>query len=133
MLPRPPRSTRTDTLFPYTTRFRSERSAVTGSGGRIRRPGHGAARRVLDRKAAVSSRAGGGLYGGLRLRFRFRLRLWLGFGLGTRPWVARVDGDGIDVGRGNPVRGEGRRSEEHTSELPALMRLSYAVFCITKK
>src|SRR3546814_1155039 len=80
MIRRPPRSTRTDTLFPYTTLFRSRRAA--GRRGalprRVRRP---------------------------RPRHRRGLR-----------------------------RGEGRRrSEEHTSELQSLMRISYAVFCLKKK
>src|SRR3546814_6091691 len=68
MIRRPPRSTRTDTLFPYTTLFRSARP--------------------------------GGLF------------------LYLRPWLS---GDGA------------MRSEEHTSELQSLMRISYAVFCLKKK
>src|SRR3546814_7959922 len=78
MLRRPPRSTRTDTLFPYTTLFRSRLR---------RRPGGRPDVRALPRaerrqRAAVSPR---------------------------------------------------RRSEEHTSELQSLMRISYAVFCLKKK
>src|SRR3546814_11643088 len=70
MIRRPPRSTRTDTLFPYTTLFRSR-----GGDADLQRRGRGAARR--------RQRAG--------------------------------------------------RSEEHTSELQSLMRISYAVFCLKKK
>src|SRR3546814_1217748 len=73
MIRRPPRSTRTDTLFPYTTLFRS----------------------------------------GLRHRHRFCVRRAVEF-------------------REVPDRPR-RRSEEHTSELQSLMRISYAVFCLKKK
>src|SRR3546814_2288508 len=86
MIRRPPRSTRTDTLFPYTTLFRS-------AGG-----------------VAVVHRAG-------------RLAADSGMGLddlgGRHPFLSVVD-----------LR---RRSEEHTSELQSLMRISYAVFCLKKK
>src|SRR3546814_19687463 len=86
MIRRPPRSTRTDTLFPYTTLFRSPR-------GRRRRRWQPDGRDPGDR--------GGG--GGLPA-------------LGRR-------------GAGRQFR----RSEEHTSELRSLMRISYAVFCLKKK
>src|SRR3546814_3804936 len=99
MIRRPPRSTRTDTLFPYTTLFRSNRS--TGS----------------DR---------------------------------DRHWRARVrpgrdddrGGEDEPASRPRPAREAraasccccgGARSEEHTSELQSLMRISYAVFCLKKK
>src|SRR3546814_5671433 len=89
MIRRPPRSTRTDTLFPYTTLFRSICATPTVflSAGRTRpnqqpRRGTDMARRE-ERNLLV----------------------------------------GIDIGR----------SEEHTSELQSLMRLSYAVFCLKKK
>src|SRR3546814_8732533 len=84
---RPPRSTRTDTLFPYTTLFRS-------FDARSRRT-----RRNVD-EALVCSR------------------------LCARP-VARRRATRKEV---NAVR-----SEEHTSELQSLMRISYAVFCLKKK
>src|SRR3546814_10261475 len=82
MIRRPPRSTRTDTLFPYTTRFRSCRAR--------RHPP--LAGRHHHRAAAGAARA--------------------------RP--CRM------------VRAP-YRSEEHTSELQSLMRISYAVFCLKKK
>src|SRR3546814_9887129 len=72
MIRRPPRSTRTDTLFPYTTLFRSV-FGVIGAGARAHEAGP------------------------------------------------------LCAGRGH------RRSEEHTSELQSLMRISYAVFCLKKK
>src|SRR3546814_4456266 len=86
MIRRPPGSTRTDTLFPYTTLFRSRREGL------------------------------------------------------VRPAGAFVDhGRGADpFGRNHHLRRDGRvddqtRSEEHTSELQSLMRISYAVFCLKKK
>src|SRR3546814_5125011 len=84
MIRRPPRSTRTDTLFPYTTLFRS---------------------------AAPPRR---GLWPG-------RLRCIAGF----RPRAGADD----RILVAHPVD----RSEEHTSELQSLMRISYAVFCLKKK
>src|SRR3546814_5188990 len=80
MIRRPPRSTRTDTLFPYTTLFRS-RCAARAPAGRTGR-----------------DRAG------------------------------RCAASQTDI-----CRGYGDRSEEHTSELQSLMRISYAVFCLKKK
>src|SRR3546814_2278102 len=79
MIRRPPRSTRTDTLFPYTTLFRSHAQR-----------GHFEARFEADRRARPG-------HGRQRRRQRHH------------------------------------RSEEHTSELQSLMRISYAVFCLKKK
>src|SRR3546814_15872822 len=77
MIRRPPRSTRTDTLFPYTTLFRS--------------------------------------YVGLTL-------------------PEECGGAGLGIADAAVVKGQAlRRSEEHTSELQSLMRISYAVFCLKKK
>src|SRR3546814_5188912 len=96
MLRLPPRSTRTDTLFPYTTLFRSPRARPAGDlPHRARRRGRprarpGAGRRRLRGQAVLAARAGGA---------------------GARA----------------------ARSEEHTSELQSLMRISYAVFCLKKK
>src|SRR3546814_6760932 len=94
MILRPPRSTRTDTLFPYTTLFRSALGHCPClSAGRLRKAAAGqhpvalalfhlSARRAADHAAAATAAP---------------------------------------------------RSEEHTSELQSLMRISYAVFCLTKK
>src|SRR3546814_3042644 len=82
MIRRPPRSTRTDTLFPYTTLFRSD--------GAAHRDGRGPGR-ADDAAPGRRGRRGGG--------------------------------NGLHV----------LRSEEHTSELQSLMRISYAVFCLKKK
>src|SRR3546814_1805340 len=79
MIRRPPRSTRTDTLFPYTTLFRSHRRVFLVAQGH----GHG----IIHRHHLRSGH----------------------------------HGDAI------------MRSEEHTSELQSLMRISYAVFCLKKK
>src|SRR3546814_2382222 len=82
---RPPRSTRTDTLFPYTTLFRSTGSTSTSGCEGINE--------------------------------------------------AMFTGIVTDIGtvRAREDRGDTRRSEEHTSELQSLMRISYAVFCLKKK
>src|SRR3546814_11913068 len=100
MIRRPPRSTRTDTLFPYTTLFRSLGIPVTLVSSRDRvLPGEDAdAAKVLE---DVLTRRG------MNVLSRSRMES-----------VTR-DGD--------------RRSEEHTSELQSLMRISYAVFCLKKK
>src|SRR3546814_1218253 len=81
MIRRPPRSTRTDTLFPYTTLFRSTGSQLA----------------EVDHRVPVVH--------------------------------------GVSAGETDPCRGQDidPRSEEHTSELQSLMRISYAVFCLKKK
>src|SRR3546814_8374982 len=103
MIRRPPRSTRTDTLFPYTTLCRSGLVPVA-----LRQAGTGWDGRRLHQ---------------LRLRAR-RLR-----GLHRRTAGGRPDRL-PRVGEENALL---RRSEEHTSELQSLMRISYAVFCLKKK
>src|SRR3546814_4187913 len=80
MIRRPPRSTRTYTLFPYTTLFRSTSACAQPSS-----PKYGRARNPRNPRSAAAR------------------------------------------------RGETRRSEEHTSELQSLMRISYAAFCLKKK
>src|SRR3546814_7010923 len=83
MIRRPPRSTRTDTLFPYTTLFRSRRQRM-----------------------------------------------------GTRPAAGAAVLSGVALNEARLRCAQGRnqsRSEEHTSELQSLMRISYAVFCLKKK
>src|SRR3546814_6344552 len=92
MIRRPPRSTRTDTLFPYTTLFRSivRKGITAGSPAQSNCP---AQSRAFAYKPKPSFRALG------------------------EPGTRRVPA----------------RSEEHTSELQSLMRISYAVFCLKKK
>src|SRR3546814_8971883 len=102
MMRRPPRSTRTDTLFPYTTLFRSHRRQRQGRKGTRRiRSSHHAADRPRWPRGRAARRAGG---------------------MGHA-----VDGDVF------PQAALAGRSEEHTSELQSLMRISYAVFCLKKK
>src|SRR3546814_10654093 len=89
MIRRPPRSTRTDTLFPYTTLFRSTSSAIP---------------------PPSTSR--------------------------SRPSPTRAPEDdmhGPEEGQQLQAEADKERSEEHTSELQSLMRISYAVFCLEKK
>src|SRR3546814_1094915 len=98
MIRRPPRSTRTDTLFPYTTLFRS----ITA---RFDRDDLDLAARAIEDVA-----------------------------LDDRVTVGQRFLAGPDADRLAAVRAQGRaRSEEHTSELQSLMRISYAVFCLKKK
>src|SRR3546814_7879137 len=109
MIRRPPRSTRTYTLSPYTTLFRSAlagRAAgrIGGSGVRGARKPAGAALAGDRRQSAV--RRGRNLHG-------------------PGGWNA------ADRRRNGGRRGH--RSEEHTSELQSLMRISYAVFCLKKQ
>src|SRR3546814_1299840 len=98
MIRRPPRSTRTDTLFPYTTLFRSPEETTDGT-------------------AAAGAQSRGALSYARRRR------------RGPEERQLR-DRQGRDGGSG---RRERLRSEEHTSELQSLMRISYAVFCLKKK
>src|SRR3546814_3801045 len=109
MIRRPPRSTRTDTLFPYTTLFRSD----------------GGHRRDIDRnRYRLYDRQAPGTAGG---PFRNRAH--------RRPSLSTVLALTLAVVLGTMAGAlfYGQRSEEHTSELPSLMRISYAVFCLKKK
>src|SRR3546814_3285192 len=111
----PPRSTRTDTICPYTTLFRAPRPANGAHPLRL-----GAGDRGRTRHRAV----------GQRRRDQPRTR-------GAARTVgrsARKSSPDLRRDRPPPQAGQGgRRSEEPTSELQSLMRLSYAVFCVEKK
>src|SRR3546814_6578146 len=105
MIRLPPRSTRTDTLFPYTTLFRSACRSHLATKPRQYRlaslPALDLRRRFLDKPQRVQLR-----------RVALQLQALLAHTLrGVSP----------------------ARSEEHTSELQSLMRISYAVFCLKKK
>src|SRR3546814_7648954 len=122
MIRRPPRSTRTDTLFPYTTLFRSHLRPA----GRKAGPAHHDAARRLLRKGEYGSRAHLHAHqawrrpGGEAAR-----RQWH---RGERdPWQQEPAATRARAGRVQV------RSEEHTSELQSPMRISYAVFCLKKK
>src|SRR3546814_4188893 len=153
MIRRPPISTRTDTLFPYTTLFRS---LPVGNGHQRSQPGENGPRRsVRDHPAAPEGEAP-------RLRCRALLQVlkpppmsaphktetaapvpagmkeltFMGFMEVNGPLWGRIDDDGLPVigfrveaRHCNPMQ---TRSEEHTSELQSLMRISYAVFCLKK-
>src|SRR3546814_7610751 len=115
MIRRPPRSTRTDTLFPYTTLFRSRRVAAwwlyRGTTKHVCVT-HKAPFMPSTAASGVSRHASG--YGQTQSRYSQRHEI-----LRTRLSPASAD--------------EAFRSEEHTSELQSLMRISYAVFCLKKK
>src|SRR3546814_7556154 len=105
MIRRPPRSTRTDTLFPYTTLFRS-----VGPG---------------DQRAQVTAKLG---HGGLRILHQLEL-----LGDPAAAQIRLIFGYfAVLLAIGNRCCNR-LRSEEHTSELQSLMRISYAVFCLKKK
>src|SRR3546814_7507613 len=95
---RPPRSTRTDTLFPYTTLFRSRHHlARICAVARLQDHGVTVVDQRVDHRGALDAQ--------------------------------RVEARAV----ADHVLGELQRSEEHTSELQSLMRISYAVFCLKKK
>src|SRR3546814_1064593 len=94
MILRPPRSTRTDTLFPYTTLFRSQ---------------------PPDQREDVADAMIE--FGDQQFLLFMRLLPFLMRGIGQAQYDLQ----------------QGGRSEEHTSELQSLMRISYAVFCLKKK
>src|SRR3546814_9869294 len=101
-----PQSTRTDTLFPYTSLFRSKARGL------------GVAHRVS------------------KTRQRLALRQRVGLAQHDLPDRRRVHEGDVGPGK-HPQRvvwlKRHRRSEEHTSELQSLMRISYAVFCLKQK
>src|SRR3546814_6762993 len=113
---RPPRPTRTDTLFPYSTLFRS----------RFERLARAPRRRAQDQvghQALLLQPAAGGL--GLGVAFGRQ-----------RPVEVRLPGRGrlgVGVAQEDQFAHLRARSEEHTSELQSLMRISYAVICLKKK
>src|SRR3546814_7509963 len=108
---RPPRTTRTDTLFPDTTLFRSHRASVQYAGAWPR--GVQVQRLCASRRAPVAPRDPG-------RNAPDHMDL-----------AAQLTGEIIASSRWEPDPQE--RSEEHTSELQSLMRISYAVFCLKKK
>src|SRR3546814_6269062 len=137
MIRRPPRSTRTDTLFPSTTLFRSTRASASWPPP---------ARRAWQRRRARCFERRG-RKGRVRLNTFGHLFRVTTFGEshgpaigcvvdGCPPDIAIAAGDfAHDLARratGRTRHTSARRSEEHTSELQSLMRISYAVFCLKK-
>src|SRR3546814_6560444 len=130
---RPPRSTLTDTLFPYTTLFRSDiadRRQVHNSGRTVARPDSpviaGAAEGLRADTIRGAGRNQAARDGGGRFKVIGRGRPRIGRGAGR-------DGSQCDRSarrRRNGKNRSGSRSEEHTSELQSLMRIAYAVFCL---
>src|SRR3546814_945753 len=113
MIRRPPRSTRTDTHFPYTALFRAPHQHRLARGEGFVEP---AARREM-RRGLEAFIARLGARGDAAQRADELIERRLRFGLGRLDQHRAVDD----------------RSEEHTSELQSLMRISYAVFCLKKK
>src|SRR3546814_8504502 len=103
MIRRPPRSTRTDTLFPYTTLFRSK-NVVLPTLGPERRETYSPFLPLCPRTGRV-----------------------------LQVPVLEVDADAGTIVYQDEYGRKVERSEEHTSELQSLMRISYAVFCLKKK
>src|SRR3546814_2147665 len=110
MIRRPPRSTRTDTLFPYTTLFRSD---VTKTSFHVRTPSRRAAppHRSPHEHVHLPHHRARAVHAAVRRR------------------VPAVGQPGADR---RSQRSGCKRSEEHTSELQSLMRISYAAFCWKK-
>src|SRR3546814_6332439 len=112
MIRRPPRSTRTDTLFPYTTLFRSSahhyRSSTRVSRSQLQPHGRPPRRRPMGHRSYIADTN------------RDLVGRQLALSQGD------VHSHAVQYSRS-------RRSEEHTSELQSLMRISYAVFCLKKK
>src|SRR3546814_943364 len=127
MLRRPPRSTRTDTLFPYTTLFRSLIGDLFGEGGLLaldqtkRRAVqieqivdiNGAVAEDILKCECIAEREGGCIDNTLQFGAHISWRVAVKFSWTDLPLASR--------------------SEEHTTELQSLMRISYAVFGLTKK
>src|SRR3546814_4782737 len=135
MIRRPPRSTRTDTLFPYTTLFRSLREHPLevaledlAVGVTRQRFGDEADR---DRHLECRQMAGDPLLQFVLARGAARRQMDDRHGLLAQRAVGDTDQRAIGD-RGVRVE-DVLRSEEHTSELQSLMRISYAVFCLKKK
>src|SRR3546814_1987019 len=105
MVRRPPGSTRTDTPFPYTTLFRSATANAAP---------HNLWKRRLGGLASVAA---------------LGLSALAGCSDDEPPADTGGDGGGVETDTG----GDTGRSEEHTSELQSLMRISYAVFCLKNK
>src|SRR3546814_4351477 len=140
MLRRPPRSTRTDTLFPYTTLFRSH-----GIENLFSEPGQGTG--IFSSRLSVNRRTGAIMdksRRGTRTPCTHIVITGASSGIGqataeafagrgAKLVLAARDGEALEAVAERCRRAGAERSEEHTSELQSLMRISYAVFCLKKK
>src|SRR3546814_5724822 len=118
MIRRPPRSTRTDTRFPYTTLFRSKANAGAAGAG----AGGGAyIYNVYGASVGVSYTFD--IFGGVRRSVEAQRAL---------AEYQQFQSEGAYLTLASNVVTASVRSEEHTSELQSLMRISYAVFCLKK-
>src|SRR3546814_4967407 len=118
MIRRPPRSTRTDTLFPYTTLFRSGFPNI-GSDDYKEIACYALTTPLPDMVMMVTPSVGE--WPRLSIRFVVTLEAWDAMERAPRrKWT-------------QDLAAWVERSEEHTSELQSLMRISYAVFCLKKK
>src|SRR3546814_9843130 len=107
MIRRPPRSNRTDTLFPYTTLFRSKARITSGV-----THAYAGNHESQKKRNKAFERVGGGNKNCASQAQQYQPKIFV---------------------RGKLKGQFGQRSEEHTSELQSLMRTSYAVFCLKKK
>src|SRR3546814_8141804 len=113
MIRRPPRSTRTDTLFPYTTLFRSQLRCPVSFENPLTLDFNGSSNAYQRWRGGMGARTG----------------------LDEKVSKARIAASPSNVYY-RSLKDDilsGRRSEEHTSELQSLMRISSAVFCLKKK
>src|SRR3546814_2968687 len=115
MIRRPPRSTRTDTLFPSTTLFRSSK-ALLDSSRQYWNMGH-----LFDQHGICFKDA----------------KMDVARMVGRKDAIVKQFTGGIAMlfkaNKVTPFHGFGQRSEEHTSELQSLRRISYAVYCLKQK
>src|SRR3546814_2070923 len=114
MVRRPPRSTRTDTLFPYTTLFRSRGRHARRA---VAQPRAGAQHRLTDALELSVAPCSKRSMAEKKPRYQ--------------PYTSPAGGWGAAAATAKVLLEQ--RSEEHTSELQSLMRISYAVFCLKKK
>src|SRR3546814_5189027 len=117
MIRRTPRSTRTAPLFPYTTLFRSEQVLTDYQTTRLSLKGHPMAflRRAFAKEGVLSCIEAAAAKNGALVRTAGIVLIRQRPGKGNAIFITIED-----------------RSEEHTSELQSLMRISYAVFCLKK-
>src|SRR3546814_1628115 len=125
MIPRHPTSTRPDTLLPYPTLFRSRYRCVLLDHGRLRADGDPAVVAPQYLRLIFAPE-------GMREAIREEILTGEPVGSGSGDTVPA-----LEIAPDRPPAHEGveevQRSEEHTSELQSLMRISYAVFCLKKK